>query len=214
MALPAITLPGGFPCWLAAGHDSERDPVYAHTPMRTGHTRQRRVYTTAPETRSVSMILNESQALRFHEWFESDLLAGDLEFSARVHMFGPGMGWWPARFVEPYKAEPMAAMHGILWRITAQLTLRGEPSDEGPELSTLEAEISVPLVGLAIATSESRMGAEIMVPLNAYVLQGFESLEAEILVPLLGSVDTETFFFVVADSFNVVVGGTPVIVRP
>ena len=214
MSLPAITLPGGFPCWLAAGHQSARDPVYAHTPMRTGHTRQRRVYTTAPETRSVSLMLTESQAQRFHAWFESDLLAGELEFSARVHLFGPGMGWWPARFVEPYKAEPMAAKGGMLWRITAQLSLRGEPSDVGPELAYMAAEIVVPLQGRAALDVDARLFAEIRVPLAAYVLNDFEGLAAEILVPLLGAADTEPVYFVVADSFNVVIGGTPVIVSP
>lgn len=214
MSLPAITLPGGFPCWLAAGHESARDPVYAHTPMRTGHTRQRRVYTTAPETRNVSLMLNESQVLRFHDWFESDLLAGELEFSARVHMFGPGMGWWPARFVEPYKAEPMAAKDGMLWRVTAQLSLRGEPQDEGPELSTLSAEFVVALQGRAVITSEARMATEIRVPLTGYVLQGFESLEAEIIVPLLGAVNTDPIYYVIADTSPVAVGGNLVIVEP
>ena len=214
MNLPGITLPGGFPCWLAAGHESARDPVYAHTPMRTGHTRQRRVYTTAPETRNVSLILDGAQAARFHAWFENDLSAGEASFSARVHQFGPGMGWWPARFVEPYKAEPFASPKGVKWRITAQLTLYGEPQDEGPDLSLLTAEIAVPLQGRAVLTSEARMASEIRVPLSAYVLTDFETLEAEMHIPLIGSVDTDPFFFVVADGPFVVISGISVITRP
>ncbi len=212
MSLPAITLPGGFPCWLAAGHSAEQDPVYASVPMQTGHTRLRRVYTTAPQVRQVALILNGAQAKRFDDWFDNDLLAGTREFSARVKAFGPGMEWWSARFVEPYKADPFASPDGPKWRVTASLLFSGEPQAEGPELFELSSSVHVPLQGRAVLTVEPRMRSTVRVPLNGYVLMGNDSMHSTVHVPLLGAVDTTEVFAIMAGDDFVRVGGLQVVV--
>jgi hypothetical protein len=204
MPLPGITLPGGFPAWLVDPHTSELDPVYAGVPMRTGHHRLRRVYTTAPEMRQVSLQLLEAQATQFHAWFENDLQAGALTFSARVANRGPGVVWFEARFVgdPPYEATPMHIAGGIGWRITATLRLTGEPQLSPPETGELASHVLIGLHGQAIGTTQKNLSSHVLVALQGIVSDA--EMASHVLVPLIGIVET---------SNNVTVNGEAVTVN-
>lgn len=168
--MPEIVLPSGFPAWLIDGHESEMDDAYAHVPMRTGHHRLRRVYRQPPEVRSVSLLLREEQAADFHSWFESDLLAGERQFAARVANRGPGVVWYAARFVAPYEATPLHMAGGVGWRIDARLLLSGQPQAFAPVLTPMSAATIVGLSGRASGTSSADMSAATIVELVGEVL--------------------------------------------
>jgi len=186
VALPQIALPGNFPAWLAAGHEDQPQTVYARVPMSTGEARLRRVYTTAPRVRSVSLLLTPSQAAQFHEWFERDLRAGEVAFAAKVRSPSLGEVWWEARFAEAYRADPLPTRNGVVWQISAELLLTGEPSIEPPVLSTLAAEVLVGLSGSAQLTTEIWLAAEVDVTMEGTV--SISDLAAEVEVPLWGRV--------------------------
>ena len=151
MALPELTLPDGTPAFLAAGHAIELTPMYADVPMRTGHDRRRRVYTTVPRTVSVGLQVTAAQMLALHDWFEGPLQAGMQWFSAQVANQGPGLLWWKARFAEPYSAE--AGEAGASFRVTARLLLVGQGSVVGPYSPNLQAAALISLSGSAVLTS-------------------------------------------------------------
>lgn len=161
MSLPGITLPGGFPAWLADGHEGELEDVYTRTAMRTGHARLRRIYTTVPERRRVSLLLLEHQAPRFHDWFERDLLAGERPFSTQVALVDGGLAWYAARFVDdpPYEAEPLRVAGGVGWRITATLLLYEGPQNFPPQLYALAARQVTALRGVAVGTTTKLLAA-------------------------------------------------------
>lgn len=209
MSMPQITLPGGFPEWLIAVHEGEPDPVYAHTPMRMGHQRQRRVFRTAPERRRVQLFLTEDQAPRFHRWFEDDLLAGQRSFAARVANRGPGIVWWEARFVSdpPYQADPLHAGGGVSWRISAELLLTGDPQPFAPILTTLQAENVIRLIGSASPVSFASMSAENEIELIGEVVEAPDALlSATNDIALIGSAQGQTFPSLVAENVIELVG--------
>lgn len=149
MALPELTLPAGTPAFLAIGHAIELAPLYADSPMRTGHDRKRRVYTIVPRTVAVGLRLSKAQALAFHEWHEGPLQAAAQEFSAQVAKQGLGLLWWRASFVEPYTAE---ARPGGFQIITAKLLLTGTGSVDGPYTPDLASTSVIALWGSGVLT--------------------------------------------------------------
>lgn len=169
--MPEIVLPTGLPAWLIDGHASDLEDAYAHTPMRTGHHRLRRVYRQPPEVRAVSLQLLEEQAAVFHAWFEDDLLAGEREFAARVANRGPGIVWYAARFVgnPPYEATPLHLEGGVGWRIQARLLLTGAPQPAAPSLSSMWAFNYVTLTGRARNIASANMTATTTVALAGEV---------------------------------------------
>lgn len=188
--LPQIQLPGGFPAWLVNGHSGTDDDVYASSEMSTGHTRIRRVYWSAPQTRTVSMLLTQSQGMQFFNWFENDLLGGVRRFAAKVRAFGPDHLWYGAMFSDnpPYTAdEIIISREEVMWRIDATLTLYGAGDEFGPLATTMESEIVVPLISQSFMTPlPVRMAAEIVVPLIA--MQAQRLIAAEIDVALQSEV--------------------------
>lgn len=167
MALPQIVLPSDLPAWLINGHQSQIDDAYAHVQMRTGHYRLRRVYRNPPEVRSVSLLLEEWQAPIFHEWFENDIQAGALAFSARVANRGPGVVWYEARFVgdPPYEAVPLHMNGGVGWEVRARLLLSGSGSVAPPVLTPMTAANEIALQGRAIGSSTAYLTATTVVEL-------------------------------------------------
>lgn len=163
MALPELTLPDGTPPFLAEGHAIELAPVYADVPMRTGHARRRRIYTTAPRTVQVALQLTAAQMLALHEWFEGPLEAGAQWFSAQVAKQGSGLLWWKARFVEPYEAD--AGPSAVLWRVTARLLLVGDGSASSPYMTAMSAAVTVALSGGAALTIPIALDATVTVAL-------------------------------------------------
>lgn len=179
MSLPELTLPDGTPAWLIAGHAIELTPLYADVPMRTGHERRRRVYTTVPRMVTVGLHLTAAQMLEFHQWFEGPMLAGAQRFSARVANQGPGLLWWSALFVEPYTttAGPKAAS----WRVHAKLLLTGSGSVTGPYVSAMKAAVAIPLSGGAKIITTVTLSAAITV-----ALQPNGAMRAAVRIALVG----------------------------
>lgn len=163
MTLPEITLPDGTPAFSGGGHDIELGEMYADIPMRTGHARKRRVYTTVPRVVSVKLDMTLAQTLAFHEWYEGPLNVGVEEFSAQVANQGPGLLWWRARFVEPYTAE--ADESGQSFWVTAKLRLIGEGSVIGPYRPEMYSGIDMAFTGTATIILPIDMGAGVVVEL-------------------------------------------------
>lgn len=163
MALPELTLPDGTPAWLADGHSIELVPLYADVTMRTGHSRRRRVYTTAPRLVAVGLQLTAAQMLAFHTWFEDVLQAGALPFSTQVANQGPGLLWWRAQFAEPYSAD--AGEAAASFRVSARLLLTGTGSTTGPYVPAMSAAIGIALAGSAAITAPMTLSADVSVAL-------------------------------------------------
>ena len=185
--LPELTLPRGLPCWLAAGHSVELTPLYADVTMRTGHSRRRRVWRSAPCVVTVGLALSEPQMRRFFVWFEDSLRAGAEPFAAHLPNQGPGLLWWRAVFVEPptYETRQKAWFDGQLlnaFRVTAKLLLTGSGSATGPVDTTMASTATVALYGSAGLTVEKRLASESLVEL----LQATR-LRSEVLVALLAA---------------------------
>ena len=163
MALPELTLPAGTPAFSADGHSIELTPMFADVPMRTGHDRRRRVYTTVPRSVSVKLDLTLAQMAAFHSWYEGPLQAGAQSFSVQVANQGSGLLWWKARFVEPYTAE--ANESGQAFWVTAKLLLTGDGSVTGPYTPALISSIQVNFTGSVSVTSPIVLAADVVVAL-------------------------------------------------
>lgn len=188
--LPQIQIPGGFPAWLIAGHSSTDDDIYASVEMAAGHNRLRRVYSVTPQRRKVSMLLTQQQGVEFFNWFENDLLAGALRFSAKVRALGPDHLWYGAAFSAspPYTAE--LAHWGrpeVHWLIEAELTLYGPGADKPPRLLSFVGDVRIPLIATSRMTRATwGMVGNVDIPLLARV--GNVNFEGNVTIPLTSAV--------------------------
>lgn len=162
MALPEITPPPGTPPFRVAGHAISPGSVYGDVPMGAGHGRKRRLYTQAPRDVDVSWRLTQAQMTAVHDWFENTLIVGERPFAALVANQGPGLRWWEAKWLAPYKHRPLP---GGRWLVTGQLRLAGAPSAEAPGASSLSLSISVALTGSATLTVGKPLAVEFEVAL-------------------------------------------------
>ncbi len=146
MPLPEILMPAALPPWLAAGHERQEAPLYAHAPMSTGHSRTRRVFTAAERFQAASMELTQAQLTAFHEWFENTLQAGLLRFAAQFQDLGPALVWFDAQLLGYVSRRLPQGGRSVL---ECQLVLRGAPSLTGPDLTTATDVTVVRLIGRA-----------------------------------------------------------------
>lgn len=163
MALPELTLPPGTPAFSVENHDIEMGSMFADIPMRTGHHRRRRVYTTVPRVVSVKLDLTLAQMAAVHDWFEGPLQVGVQPFSAQVANQGPGLLWWKARFVEPYTAEADSA--GQSFWVTAKLLLTGVGQVAAPYSPSMSAGVRVGLVSSCTLTVPLNLAAAVVIAL-------------------------------------------------
>ena len=146
IALPAITLPAGFPGWAATPSARQID-AFAGVPMSTGHARRRRVYTVVPLDVQASARLNAAQAAEFDYWFETGLQAGRRPFAVLLpgleffRPAGAAPAWWAARFTKPC---PATAQAGGYWEVQTTLRLEG-PYSSAPTTAPLRMTINVGL---------------------------------------------------------------------
>ena len=129
MSLPSLTIPAGLPMWLVSGYEVAPGAVYANAAMSTGHSRTRRVYSVAERAEKASLLLTKDQLATFHAWYENDLQAGSLPFSAQFANLGPGTRWFDALMVGEYTGTPHP---GGMTTVSCTLALRGSPSLTGP----------------------------------------------------------------------------------
>lgn len=171
MSLPQITVPAGTPVFLADGHAIEQLPAFSDVQTGSGHGRKRRTRSSPPRRVSVSLNLNAAAMQAFDAWFEDTLQVGQLSFSARVANQGPGLMWWEAKWVEPYTAEPRGFGK---WRVTGTLFLSGEPSSDGPTITSLGLEVSLALKGSGSIVSDTSLAVEYSLALLTALSLGLE----------------------------------------
>lgn len=157
MTLPAIVPPSTLPRIRAQGHSITLGDVYAHDPKTTGHYRARRLKTSTTRTVTIDWFLTQAQMTALHNWFERTLLVGSRTFSIQVKTQGPGLSWWEAAWVAPYKAEPQTRGW---WHVTGELRLLGTPSTIGPDLSVLAVEYDLPLTASASIDVQTSLAIE------------------------------------------------------
>ena len=182
MALPEIKLPSGLPFFLAQDHAIELEPVFDDQVRLTGLTRRRRLRTRAHRLQTVSLLLKADEAAAFWDWYERDLRAGALPFSAQIADESGVAMYWRAEWVEPPHA---IGMHLGRWRITGRLRLGfDEPTVDGPTRSSFEAKVFVGLRGAAVVSVQKMFQAEVAAGLTgaANLTPESRSLAAEIVV--------------------------------
>lgn len=161
MALPEITLPRGFPYFLAANHGFGLVWAFVSIPRVTGLTRSRRVRRRNLRIQDVALVLNETEAAQFVSWFERDLRVGSLPFSAQIMTADGRPLWWGCEWVAP---PSHTAMHLGRWRIEGQVRISGDPPTiDGPVRSSFVSSPRITLQGVARPSVEKNFGAEISV---------------------------------------------------
>lgn len=177
MALPTIVAPSAAPAFLAAGHEVIETSAFTEVPVGTGHARLRRQRTTTERIVTVRWFLEADALQAVEAWFENDLKAGSLAFSARVaNQDGSGMVYWAARWID-FQAE---LLHYGRGRVSGRLFLIGEPSLVGPELGEIALEATVALRGDATATIPVDMAFEALIELEATSADVTFQLEASV----------------------------------
>lgn len=142
MALPGITAPPGTPVFFVLGHAIDESSVFAQVRPARGHSRARRKQSVPERTVSVQWQLEADTMAAVWNWYEDTLKAGSLEFSAHVAAeVTTGLVYWQAR----WKTISFELQHLGRGRVSGELFLRGEPSAEAPNTSSLAMEINVPL---------------------------------------------------------------------
>jgi hypothetical protein len=130
----------------------------------------RRTRTLAPKVANVAWLLTSAQMQAVDAWFEETLLAGERRFSAQVRIVGGPSQWWDAFWAAPYEADPIPSPHGVLWRVTGRLHLRGEPSAIRPDTGETVVEFGLALVGQAVVTADASVAVEFGLALQPYSL--------------------------------------------
>lgn len=197
-----ITLPAGTPAFLREGHAIDPVSAFAQVPMRTGHSRKRRIFTVAPRIVSVQLQLNQAPMTALDDWYENTLHAGERRFAAQVQNQGPGLRWWEAQWLEPYTAEqPTSAV----WRVRGQLLLTGEGSETAPDTSALDIEFNAALSGSAALTVGAAIAAEILAALVRSTRLAAEFVAALLHVAAPDNLRLEAGEFLLAESGDTLV---------
>jgi hypothetical protein len=142
MSLPGITAPPGTPVFFYLGHAVNESSVFATVKMAAGHSRARRKQSVPERIVSVQWQLEAAEMKAVVDWYEDTLKAGALEFSAHVAAETiTGLVYWQAR----WKSFSTELQHFGRGRISGELFLRGEPSTDAPNTSSLAMEIGIAL---------------------------------------------------------------------
>ena len=168
-----------------SGHNIELVPQHADVPMRTGHSRKRRIYTAAPRFVDVGVQMTQAQMAAFSDWFEGPLQAGAVSFTAAVANQGAGLLYWQARFEAPYSATPNDA--AASWTVTARLRLVGDGSAAPPVSTGLAGDSFVALVGAAAFVATNTLAGDSFVAL----LAGGAALSGDTVVALIALLGNE-----------------------
>lgn len=180
MTLPSILVPDGLPLFLANGHQLDRFDVFGTVERGTGHTRRRRLKTSAPRTVQVSWELSQAQMTVLDAWFENTLRAGERHFVAEVGYEGGGRLFYDACWIAPYSAEPRASPQAVRWRVVGSLWLLGAGVVDRPLSGTLLAEYGLALTAAGVVVGETLLAAEYGLALTL-----LQSLSAEYGLALL-----------------------------
>lgn len=180
MALPELLAPPGT-CFLLNAHANTPGDLDDDVQFMQGHSRKRRVQTSAPRVVDVSAIFKTADtAAIFDDWFENTLSVGNGLFTAKVAPVGADSRYWAAQWVGPLAWSPMGKGR---WQISGQLLLTGQGSDTPPLGATLATEYRAALTGSAKLTVGVSLATEFSASLVAHLPLRTEyvaSLEADI----------------------------------
>lgn len=183
MPLPGILYPTALPCWRLDSYNVAPGDVYAQVQWATGENRVRRVFTTQQRTDSVHLTLTAADMEVFHDWYENVLQAGLMPFSAEMANLGPGMLWFQAQFLGPYRADPIG---GEFWQVTFDLLITGDGEATPPDTSELGFSVAVPVVASAVLMVPTSFAFDVLVPILARI--GQTDFAFAVLVPVLAEV--------------------------
>lgn len=116
-----IFYPKELPVPLKDGFGLEPVSPFLRTPLTSGRSRQRRLYTSVPTQASVKWSFKkDNEAQLFEAWFRDALMDGVAWFYMRLKT-PLGIQPYKCRFTEPYKGPFLVS--GKFWQFTATLEL-------------------------------------------------------------------------------------------
>lgn len=190
MTLPTILPPSSAPAFLVDGHEFAETGAFSPVRFGSGHARLRRVRSATKRIVFVRWFLEAAPLAAVEAWYESDLKAGSLPFTARVaNQEGEGLVYWAARWLS-FECE---LLHYGRGRVSGRLLLIGEPSETGPELSELALEARIGLEAIAEATIPSDFALEAVIALEASLGDPNMALEVAIALDAVAVVDANEF---------------------
>jgi hypothetical protein len=118
-----LVFPETLPKPLVAGHGFTPLPNARERDRDAGERRMRPKYRTVPESCSVAWMLTQAEFDILHEFYESDLAGGTLDFDIQLQARGTesGLTWFECRFVGDYGFEDVMTADGLMYRVSATL---------------------------------------------------------------------------------------------
>lgn len=116
-----ITYPQGLPVGLYSGRSYQLVSPLQRSELRSGRARQRRRFTSVPETVTISWLFNDAQGLAFESWWRDVLIDGSVWFEMPLdHPMGYDL--YECRFTDVY--EGPVRVGPSLWSYSASLETR------------------------------------------------------------------------------------------
>lgn len=165
MSLPAITMPSSLPAFLIGDSSLQPVDIYARIKPSQGHARSRRLTTSRLTSAHVATLLTAAQMQTLEEWWEQGLDVGSREFSARISGGGAAVQFWRAGWKAKYQCDPQPTGLGLMYAVTGDLVLSGEPYLVGPVGAALSMAVAIALTGSALIPSDGALSMAVVVDL-------------------------------------------------
>lgn len=114
----AINYPAALPKPVQSGYALQTVSPLMRTTMQSGRARQRRTYTSVPQSVAVSWIMTDQEAQLFENFFQVSLVDGSLWFFADLQT-PLGVMPYECRFVDIYTGPALVAYNK--WQFSATL---------------------------------------------------------------------------------------------
>jgi hypothetical protein len=124
----AINYPAGLPLPLQSGYGLQTVSPMIRTTMQSGRARQRRTFTSVPQSVSVSWIMTEQEAQLFENFFQVSLVDGSLWFFASLKT-PLGVMPYEFRFTDIYQGPSLIAFNK--WQFSATLETKERNTLDG-----------------------------------------------------------------------------------
>lgn len=116
-----IYYPSGLPRGLHAGRSYQVISPLERSELASGRARQRRRFTSVPETASITWLFSDAQGQAFEAWWRDQLTDGSQWFEMPLDT-PMGYGDYTCRFTDVYSGP--SRVGPALWQYSAQLELR------------------------------------------------------------------------------------------
>ena len=129
-----IDYPAGLPLPLQTGYGLQTVSLLIRTQMQSGRSRQRRTFTSVPQSVTVSWLFTEVQAQLFENFFQVSLVDGSMWFFAELQT---PLGFMPVecRFVEIYSGPSLIGFNK--WNVSATLETKERQTLDGGDWATI-----------------------------------------------------------------------------